>query len=116
MSIFDKLDDKLTGMRRPIQLWGDPISVKMAARETGNVRPYTPDANVEHELSATVLVRFWANSAQLPYARETAERALATLLYSDVLAKLSQIEHAVMNDDGPAAYQACGEMRSLLTR
>jgi len=116
MSIFDRLQDKLTGVAKSESMWGEPFSMHMQQHETGEIRPYTLDRNVEHELAATLAVRFWANSAQLPQARVVTERALADLLYSDVLSKLAQIEHAVMDSDGRRAFQVCGELRALITK
>lgn len=116
MSVFDRLIEKATGMRKSENMWGQPVEMKIRRRETGEIRPYTLDANKEHELSATLAVRFWANSAQLESARKVAERALANLLYHDVLGKLSEIEHAVMDSDGRRAFQVCGELRAMLTK
>lgn len=114
--VFHRLQLTATGMQRPENMWGDPLSVKLQQRETGEIRPHTLDANAEHELTLTLRVTFWANRAQLPDARKVAERSLATLLYQDVLAKISQIEHAIMDSDGRNAYGLCGELRTMLTR
>lgn len=114
--VFNRLMEKATGMCRGGNMWGQPVSLELRRRETGEIRPDTLDRNVEHELSAYIVVRFWANRAQLSQAREVAERTLANLLYHDVLGKLSEIEHAVMDSDGRRAYQVCGEIRAMLTK
>lgn len=116
MSVFDDLEQKATGQERRDSLWEPPLNVSFSQRETGKIDPMGFATRKEYVLSVTLASRFWANQAQLQQAREVAERSLATLLYHDVLAKLSQIEHAVINGDGKEAYQACGEMRSMLTR
>ena len=114
--LFDRLEERTTGAQRPDDLWGAPLCAKMDSRETGEIRPYTVDRCTEHELTLRIAVKFWANRAQYCNARNVAERALATLLYHDVLGKLSQIEHAVMDSDGHRAFAACGELRQMLTR
>src|ERR1700744_2080282 len=116
MSIFEDLQQKATGQERPNSLWAPPLSISFDRRETGRIEPMGFANSKEYELSVTLASRFWANQAQLQQAREVAERSLATLLYHDVLGRLSQIEHAVINGDGEAAYAACSQLRSMLTR
>lgn len=116
MTVFDDLEQKATGQHRPNSMWEPPLSVSFKQHETGKIEPMGFATSKEYALSVTLVSRFWANQAQLAQAREVAERSLATMLYQDVLAKLSQIEHAVMDGDGEAAYGACSQLRSMLTR
>lgn len=103
-------------MRRRENFWAEPVRATFEQKPTGEMRPHITSYNTEHVLSVTLAVTFWANSAQMSEARQVAERALADLLYRDVLGKLSQIEHAVMDSDGRRAFAACGELREMLTR
>lgn len=116
MSVFDNLEDRLTGMKRLNDFGSPVVALAIEERRTGKIRDYTLDANTEHELSAKLSVRFWANSAQINEARKVAERSLAHLLYADVLAKLQMIEHAISDGDQNAAFDWCGKLRSSITR
>jgi hypothetical protein len=113
--IFARLEERATGMRMPISM-RKPATVEVESKKTGNVRPYTLDANEEYELTCTVRATFWANQAQHGQERRYAERALATLLYRDVLEVLARIEHAVSDGDANDALRWCGELRERISR
>lgn len=116
MRVLDNLQEKATGMERPDDLWGPPLIANVAERETGKIEPMGFATRREYELTLTIGARFWANRAQVSEARKVAERAIAHQLYRDVLDKLVRIESAIMDGDGRAAYAACGELRTAITR
>lgn len=116
MSILNDLEQLATGQRRANDLWGPPLNVRLLENKTGKIEPMGFATSEEYELSLTLVSRFWANRAQVQEARKVAERSLASLLYQDVLAKLSQVEHAIMDGDGRSAYTACSELRAMLQR
>lgn len=114
--ILDKLQETSTGNHRPDELWGPPMKVSTVEQATGKIEPMGFATRREYALSATFTVTYWCNQAQQRDARKAAERTLAQSVYGDVLAQLTHIEHAIMDGDGRRAYQACGELRTLLTR
>ena len=109
MSIFDKLQERATGMRTPRR---EPFSVTMQECAISH-RPVI-DANTEYELQATVRITYWANDAQRTHARRIAEKSLAAFLYGDFLALVSQCEHAISDGDDAAAISACSAMRDKI--
>jgi hypothetical protein len=90
------------------------VTVTTECEKTGNVRPHTLDANEEYELTCKVRATFWANRAQRDDGRRYAERALAGILYRDVIELLSGIEHAISDGDARDALQLCGELRNRI--
>ena len=113
MGIFDKLIERATGMRRRNEFLRQPLAVDMREEATGKVRDYTADSNEEFALTAAVTVTYWANKAQRPDARRHAEHVLASFLYRDVLAGLSEVRHAIF--DG-AANEALAKIAELEER
>lgn len=114
--ILDKLQEISTGRQRHDELWGPPMKVSTFEQATGKVEPMGFATRREYALSATFVVTYWCNQAQHQDARKAAERTLAQGVYGDVLAQLTHIEHAIMDGDGRRAFEACGELRTLLTR
>jgi hypothetical protein len=112
MTIFDKLEEKATGMRG--RGFRRPIIAEAATRETGNVLPYQLDSNREYELIAKVGVTFWANDAQYESARRIAEKHLAAVLYGDFLSLIDECAHAVSDGDEGDALAACCKMRDMI--
>lgn len=116
MSVFEKLEERATGMCRPDEFERKPVSIEFECVETGDTRPSTYTRQFEHELRLRLFARFWCNKAQFVDERQHAERVLANLLYRDVLEALDGIAHAVSDGDRRAALNRCAELRSSLTR
>jgi hypothetical protein len=114
VGIFNKLIDRSTGMRRRNDFFRRPVSVEMEDKATGNIRPYVMDSNEEFTLTAAVTVSYWANQAQRNDARRNAEHVLAGFLYRDVLAKLSEVRHAIFDGDANEALAKIGELEESL--
>ena len=100
-TILGRLQAKQTGMRRYDEFREPVLSVDCG--KTGEVRPYTRDANEEWHLTGTVRVTFWANKAQFSDAIKVAEKALIARLYADVLAELPELRLAISNGDRRSA-------------
>lgn len=69
----------------------------------------------QYALTATVRCTFWANKAQLDFARNRAEKQLAHYLYKDALDVLHDMELAVEEMDQDNLRAACLDMRDIFT-
>lgn len=114
MSIFDKLIDRATGMRRRNSFFRQPVEVEIRDEPTGKIRPYVMDSNEEFTITAAVTVSYWANQAQRTDARRNAEHVLASFLYRDVLAGLSEVRHAIFDGDANDALAKIAELEGRL--
>jgi hypothetical protein len=113
VNIFERLEERATGLRMASSM-RQPVAVATECEKTGNVRPHTLDANEEYELTCKVRATFWANRVQRDDGRRYAERALAAILYRDVIEALASIEHAISDGDARDALRLCGELRSRI--
>lgn len=111
---LQNVQERATEMCRFSVFDRQPVSVAIQERETGEIRPYTPDRNREHELQLVITTRFWANKAQYPDARNMAERYLVELVTGESLALLGRIEKAIFDGDAKAAFGWLGELRRAL--
>lgn len=68
----------------------------------------------EYVMSATVSVRFHANSAQLSHHRQLAWNALTAQMFSNVRTQLHFARYALMNNDVEAALQCLGNIEQDL--
>src|SRR5688572_30795343 len=106
MSIFDKIQERLTGLVRLDWFGRQPLSMAFTEQETGETRPVM-DRCTQHQLVLELGVQFWANKAQYHDAKVIAKRSLANLLYRDVLSDLAGIEHAISDGNKLAALKRC---------
>lgn len=113
LNILERLEERATGLRMASSM-RQPVAMTIECEKTGNVRPHTLDANEEYELTCKVRATFWANRAQRQDGRRYAERALASILYRDVIEVLSSIEHAISDGDAREALRWCGELRNRI--
>lgn len=94
------------------QPWRLPVpAVTFEAAETGQTAYRGFDDQREHSVSVRCYVTFWANSAQLPKARESAEQVLMDTLYRDLFAQLSVVEHLITCGDQMEALEAVLKIR-----
>lgn len=114
-TVLSGLQERATGMCRPEEFMRKPGVFDLQEEKTGARRPGL-DRNEEYELRLIVGCRYWANTAQRIDARKNAEAVLAHTLYSDVLAALSGIRHAIYDGDRSAAISRLGELERSLTR
>ncbi len=94
--------------------FGRESVLEISDGRTGEVKPYSLDANEEWFLEAKVSITFWANRAQYSHAREIAERALKARLYEGVLMELHNARLAVSNGDRREAYAALDRMHRIV--
>jgi hypothetical protein len=113
VSIFQKLEERATGLRMASSM-RQPVAVQLECEKTGNYRPHTLDANEEYELTCKVRATFWANRAQRDDGRRYAERALAEILYRDVIEALARIEHAISDGEALDALRLCSQLRKRI--
>lgn len=114
MSIFTKLIDRATLMRRRNTFRRPPVAVDFLEEPTGRTKDYTLDSNEEFTLTAAVTVTYWANAVQRANARRNAEHVLASFLYRDVLAGISEVRHAIFDGDANEALDLLGKIEESL--
>lgn len=116
MTMLDKIEERATGMCKPDEFMRTPAGVTIEVEQDIDSKPAEFARTFEHELRMRCFVRFWANKAQYPDARQMAERRMAHLIYADVLAALGEIQHAISDGDRMAALTRCAELQATLTR
>lgn len=112
MKIFEQLRAERTGMRRQDEFREDVLTVDYG--KTGEIRPYTLNANEEWHLTGTLRVTFWANKAQFDDAIKIAERAMIARLFGDVLAELPELRLAISNGDRRGCLSVCDRIEAKL--
>ena len=115
LDILNRLEATRTGMRGRNEFNQTPF-LKIETGKTGKVKPYTLDANEEWHLTAKLTVTFWANQAQFERASDTAERALVSRLYADVLGEVNELRLQISNGDQLACMEICDRIESKLTK
>lgn len=99
-----EVDDRQTRRMTP---WRLPLpSIEFDERESGATKLHGFDDQREYLMSVRCGVTFWANSAQLPQARKTAERLLMDTLYRDLLFRLSALENLITCGDQSEALES----------
>lgn len=92
--------------------WRVPTpAIQYEEKETGRMELRGFDDQKEYALSVRCVATFWANRAQLPQARKSAERVLMDTLYRDLMARLSHLENLISSGDQEEAYDAVIELR-----
>lgn len=118
MSIWDRLEKKATGMRRPdrVSCIDHGPRVALGTNATGHIRPTGFAMSREYEMLATLSVVYWANDAQFDEAHKAARAQLAAFLYSDFIAQLAKIGAALHDVDVDGALVALAELEETILR
>ncbi len=108
--IFQKIEDRLTGMRRADYWASQPAVLDYAVEETGRIREHQQQS--EHVLQLRLAVTYWANPAQERDARRATEHVLLHALYADILQPLAALRRACTSGTREEALALCGEIES----
>lgn len=112
MTIFDKIQTKQTGQRRPLMT---AVCADMAHKATGKSQPMGFGTNDEYVMMLSVECTFWAGSADKEAAFRQAELTLIHGLYADILPNLHLARSAILGDDQEAAFKALGDIERAIT-
>lgn len=113
MSALDHLREETTGQRGIRSLV--PFTVTPYDQRTGDVRPGTLDANIEHRLTLTLSQTFWANNAQYTKAKEAARRAIYAHLYGNIHRELECLMVAIYAGSAEDCLAAVERIRKEIT-
>lgn len=109
MSILDKIEVEGTRLRRPA-----PVQLSVAVDETGGVIPAGLATQDEYVVRLRINTTFWANKAQYSSARKAAQTMMLHTLYADILAQISVLRSAAMNDDTDLLLRTCSKIENDL--
>lgn len=100
MSIFDKFVDRATGLRMPAL---DERPIKLAIEDLSQEDYRDPRISIysreKRVMYLSLEVVYWTTPETKNCARDTALRMLKSLMYSDVILALEEINYLVNNHD-----------------
>ena len=111
MKILHRFREEATGFRKPGRI---NLSVGISEEATDNSKFNGFTHCDEYLLKLSVYVNYFANQAQKPDARRSAEKHLLHALYGDILHIVAEIESAIFSQDDETALEACGRLKSEL--
>lgn len=112
MKILEQLRTERTGVLRPDEFREGVLTADYG--KTGEVKPYTLDANEEWYLTGTLRVKFWANKVQFDDALKIAEKVMIARLYGDILAELPELRLAINSGDRRDCFNVCDRIEAKL--